>query len=163
MEVKCKQCDEVKSHNEFYEYKKGSGVFFSKCKECVKSNVSKHRVENIEKLRAYDRNRPNKAERVLANKERLDSDPIAKKKYDEQRAEWSKKNRHKRNANLKVSRAIMRGTIKREYNCSKCNSDIRIEAHHEDYEKPLEVIWLCSKCHHARHKEMKEEKRNAIF
>jgi hypothetical protein len=28
-----------------------------------------------------------------------------------------------------------------------------LEAHHEDYSKPLEVDWLCPDCHGARHKE----------
>jgi hypothetical protein len=27
-------------------------------------------------------------------------------------------------------------------------------AHHEDYDKPLEVVWLCQPCHKQRHKEI---------
>lgn len=36
--------------------------------------------------------------------------------------------------------------------CSICNSLDNIEAHHEDYTKPLEVIWLCREHHLDHHK-----------
>lgn len=35
--------------------------------------------------------------------------------------------------------------------CSVCQATEKIHAHHEDYSKPLDVIWLCNKCHHNRH------------
>jgi len=159
MEKTCKQCLEVKPLNEFYEYVKDSGAYFGKCKECIKSNVNKHREDNIEKVRSYDRNRPNHSERIQKNKERLDNDPIAKKKNNEQRNEWSKQNRHKRNANQKLSRSVLKGIVIRKFVCEKCPSDIKVEAHHEDYLKPLDVVWLCSKCHHLRHKELREIER----
>lgn len=35
--------------------------------------------------------------------------------------------------------------------CEKCGSDNKIEAHHLDYAKPLELVWLCKKCHTEEH------------
>lgn len=37
-------------------------------------------------------------------------------------------------------------------NCIKCNSTEKVEAHHHDYTKPLDVIWLCRICHLNEHK-----------
>jgi len=57
-------------------------------------------------------------------------------------------------AHNKLRSAIRNGTLKREP-CEKgCVSvDMRdgrssVQAHHDDYNKPLEVRWLCVKCHY---------------
>jgi len=54
-----------------------------------------------------------------------------------------------------VAMAIKKGTLIRPSQCSKClkhNSEVgKIEAHHPDYNKPLEVQWLCKKCHWLTH------------
>jgi hypothetical protein len=52
-----------------------------------------------------------------------------------------------------LNRAILRDEIKRE-SCQECGEG-RSEAHHQDYSKPLEVLWLCSIHHNATHKEIK--------
>jgi len=38
--------------------------------------------------------------------------------------------------------------------CSVCGSTDRIQAHHEDYDNPLDVTWYCAKHHRARHAEI---------
>ena len=37
-----------------------------------------------------------------------------------------------------------------EMNCEDCGKQAQ-HKHHEDYSKPLEVSYLCAKCHKARH------------
>lgn len=44
--------------------------------------------------------------------------------------------------------ALRDGRIVKPSNCSKCSKQsVRLDAHHHDYNKPLEVEWLCRKCH----------------
>ena len=57
----------------------------------------------------------------------------------------------KKNAQNAVWRAVSRGEIVRPDTCSKCAGGGDIEAHHHDYFKPLDVIWLCKKCHGMEH------------
>lgn len=46
-----------------------------------------------------------------------------------------------------VARALRNGTLVKPETCQRCPKKGRLEAHHEDYEKPLEVEWLCRRCH----------------
>lgn len=62
---------------------------------------------------------------------------------------WIKRNKEKHAAHSTVYRAIKRGELKR-LPCFCGN--IKVHAHHEDYSKPLEVEFLCSKHHKERHK-----------
>jgi hypothetical protein len=52
-----------------------------------------------------------------------------------------------------VNHAIRRGELIRQP-CAICGNEFG-NAHHEDYSKPFEIIWLCRSCHmklHARKK-----------
>lgn len=54
------------------------------------------------------------------------------------------------NARAYVNVYIRRGVIQRKP-CETCGEP-KAEKHHEDYDKPLEVVWLCRKCHLEHHK-----------
>ncbi len=50
-----------------------------------------------------------------------------------------------------VWRAVAKGTLKKPASCQRCKKPSRVEAHHEDYDKPLDVKWLCAECHTEVH------------
>lgn len=52
-----------------------------------------------------------------------------------------------------VHNAITAGRIKKEP-CSICGYPVA-QAHHEDYLKPLEIVWLCANHHGELHRRNK--------
>lgn len=50
-----------------------------------------------------------------------------------------------------VERATVNGELVRPKSCQECWRERMVHAHHEDYLKPLDVKWLCRKCHYKRH------------
>lgn len=56
--------------------------------------------------------------------------------------------REKTSAQGKAQRAIRRGDLVRQP-CVVCGHE-KVLAHHPDYDKPLDVVWLCPK-HHIWH------------
>lgn len=63
---------------------------------------------------------------------------------------WRNDNRDKCAAHWLVQSAIEQGRLLKQP-CSECGATGRIHAHHEDYTKPLDIIWLCGKCHNILH------------
>jgi hypothetical protein len=53
-----------------------------------------------------------------------------------------------------VNLAISHGDLISSDRCEHCGSpavNYKLEAHHSDYSKPLEVVWLCRSCHTSIH------------
>lgn len=69
-----------------------------------------------------------------------------------------------------LEKAVQKGIVVPKGTCELCGKTpkpmkdgrSRIQAHHTDYNKPLEVMWLCQKCHHAWHKKNKAVGRKEI-
>jgi hypothetical protein len=55
--------------------------------------------------------------------------------------------REKRLVKSKVQQALKTGKIVKPERCQSCNAKKPLCAHHKDYSKPLEVVWLCRACH----------------
>ena len=46
-----------------------------------------------------------------------------------------------------ATQALKRGKLVAPSICKNCEKRRRLEMHHEDYAKPLEVVFLCRPCH----------------
>jgi hypothetical protein len=62
-----------------------------------------------------------------------------------------RKSRTKLHAWWAIQDAVRRGHVQKPEHCSNCGTACSPDAHHADYEKPLEVEWLCRPCHLAAH------------
>jgi hypothetical protein len=65
---------------------------------------------------------------------------------------WESKNREKALAHRKVETHVKLGNIQK-MPCERCGS-LNVHAHHENYSRPLEIMWLCPIHHKQRHKEL---------
>lgn len=57
----------------------------------------------------------------------------------------------KRRANKKLYYAVKTGKVIKPEKCQRCNKKDKLHGHHPDYNKPLEVVWLCTMCHGREH------------
>jgi len=135
----CFKCNTVKPLEDFYKHPQMFDGHLNKCKECNKNDATANRNKNIEKIRAYDRARGKIPERIKAN--------------TEINRAWRQEDARRAVAHSRVARSIRDGSLVRQP-CCRCGEEKSV-AHHEDYDKPLEVMWLCQPCHKQRHKEMK--------
>ncbi len=73
------------------------------------------------------------------------------KKLKEQRKRfrtgYKKRNPKKIKAESEANRKIK---IPKGQLCEDCNKNLAVEKHHEDYNKPLKVKFLCKGCHNKR-------------
>jgi ribosomal protein S27AE len=56
-----------------------------------------------------------------------------------------------------LARAVRQGRIERPAECPRCGVVGKIQGHHKDYSKPLEVEWLCGLCHGQEHADERSE------
>lgn len=68
-------------------------------------------------------------------------------KNETRQANWRRANPAKYRAHLAVRRALASGTLQKQ-GCEVCGHVV-VDAHHDRYDEPLRVRWLC-RCHHAR-------------
>lgn len=78
-----------------------------------------------------------------------------KKKVYEAVLRSTKKHWEKQLARVKLGYQIKTGKIRRPETCKHCHKKKKVEGHHTDYSKPLEVDWLCRQCHVDADKQMR--------
>ena len=148
----CFKCGIEKDSSEFYAHKAMADGLLSKCKECTKADVSKNRRDKIDYYRSYDRKRGDLAHRVAARAAYAASER-GKERQNAGAKAWIKRNKEKRAAHVILNNAVRDGNIRKPDECDSCGvSGVRIHGHHEDYERPIDVTWLCPACHTGLHK-----------
>ncbi len=150
MSKACSKCGETKPLVEFNKDTKMADGCRSNCKACVKLYDRKRYRENAEDNRASaQKNRDdNPEEHKARSKLRYAANPEPKKASIKK---YRAANRHKTLAQNLVNRALKSGTLTRPSNCERCTNPAE-EAHHPDYSRPLDVIWLCVPCHGLEHR-----------
>lgn len=124
------------------------------CKPCWRQHVLEYRAANLAKVQAYDR------ERGLLE-HRKESVRRLAPKYKHKRAASSAANNakhpEKRAARIAAGNAIREGRLI-PAPCVRCGAS-KTHAHHEDYSRPMDVVWLCVHHHGERHREINEGRR----
>lgn len=173
MEKVCTGCEFLKSFDEFGNYRKAFDGKNQKCKACCKERSKKtvHSQEAIDKKTAYKAEWQRKKAPILNARAResyveniekkREQSKIRQKRYMktakgkathlESSKRWKEDNFEKYSAHQKVKVAMKSGKLIKPEKCEVCKKEGKIEAHHEDYSKPLDVIWMCQYCHLYHH------------
>lgn len=159
----CKRCKEDRKQDDF-EFRKDRACYRQVCKKCKNERSRKKYSEvalQIAKKRKDSRNEKSEElnakarERYWKNRndllEKAKRRPGYKKSNAKAASSWRMKNKEKTAAQQCVSRAVKSGKLVKAHRCSLCGSLEKLNAHHTDYAKPLEVIWLCTFCHKKVH------------
>ena len=110
----------------------------------------KNRQRIIKQGREYRESNIDKSKIINNNNWKQNKDFINAKRRDKYATNPNYKLKYE--AKSKVRRACEIGVLIKPSICQSCNSKEKLEGHHKDYSKPLEVIWLCRKCHKKNHR-----------
>jgi len=128
---KCFKCKKIKTLEQFYKHRGMGDGHLNKCKTCAKKDVRRryYDPETRPKIKEYERKRFQTAHRKT-------------KVAEYQRARRASKPGKNRARQLA-------GKLDKQP-CEQCG-EIRAEAHHSDYRRPLAVRWLCFTHHREAH------------
>jgi hypothetical protein len=135
---KCGKCKEEKSFDSFSKDKTKQYGLAGWCKECVKEFQSLDYIQEIKRAAQFKYSHTEKGRKT-----------------------------ERRHSPKRIQRMRTLGRINIHYltsklerqSCSVCGKE-RAQAHHEDYSKPLDVIWLCPLHHSQRHKELRCQQKS---
>ena len=175
---KCTKCLTEKSETEFFKKRKSLESF---CKVCRKQKHKERVLKNPEKYREKEKLRSEKRRETdewkiwrkvhqeinrlkINEKSRiywLGNDSVKEKaklwkksnidRVKKSLRTWIEKNPMKKRAHSILNYHVSVGNMSRPKKCVKCFKECKPDAHHVDYTKPLDVLWLCRQCHRNEH------------
>ena len=143
----CRLCKEEKEEIDFRVSNKKTGKMRSECRDCERVLNREYHLNNSEKI--SERHKNNRALRGVDYARKLDN------KHKNKREKYKEENKEKIKAHEILNSAIKSGTVIR-FPCKECGN-VKVDAHHEDYSKPLDVIFLCRKHHLILHRRAKNK------
>ena len=79
---------------------------------------------------------------------RYEKNSLYTEQVKERKKVWRNKHPERKSAHMKVYFALKKGILVKQP-CFICGE--KSEAHHPDYSRPLDVVWLCSSHHRQAH------------
>lgn len=135
----CFKCGETKPLAEYYRHPRMADGHLNKCKACAKQDVweSRH-VKHRDRVLSYERQRAAEPHRVELRARTT--------------TEWAEQHPERRRAQALLARAVRDGRVWKWPACAvpDCTSTEPV-AHHPDYSRPLDVVWLCQAHHKQAH------------
>ena len=131
---KCSECGQEKPLGEFNKNRNNKDGYQGRCRECF-SRYNKARYWSD----------PSRFKKSVAEYRKANLENVF-----ETRMAMCERNPCEKNAREAVNIAVELGYIDKPDHCMGCGrkaSETRISGHHYDYSKPLEVIWVCARCH----------------
>jgi len=135
--LRCSGCGKLLPVTSFHKANKDKRGYNYYCLICKAAVAKKYRKANREVKREYYKNNRDKILESL-------------KKYKQN-------NPLKVKAREVLHNAIENNRVIKPKRCSRCNKKFNphgICGHHEDYSKPLDVLWVCHQCHSAIHRKL---------
>lgn len=165
----CYACCTYRAYTQFGKNKSKKGGLSTECRSCKKVSDAayhlKHRAERLVAMKEYQKKNCEKLrikaiEYARSDTGRTHNIKATRKYYNTHKKEISIRmyeNNHtlhkdKYVARYKASNAIKLKKIIPPANCQDCHKKGGVEAHHEDYTKPFDLVFLCKKCHNKRHR-----------
>jgi hypothetical protein len=155
----CRLCGEEKPlATEFYRDKTNKTGYRNNCRQCQIDKAAEWAKANPEKFKAGQKRHYNKySERYKAKFRRRSAENPGRnyrlwgKAYNERHSaerlahvvRWQRDNPDKLKAQIKAR--VLKDKPDRCQGCPLETS--RLEKHHDDYSRPLDVRWLCKRCH----------------
>lgn len=149
--ILCIKCDKEQPDSEYYRSTiRANGT--GECKACTRARVIANREANIDYYREFDRKRANLPHRVQARKDYAETEQ-GQRALAKGKAAHYYRYPNRSAARNAVNNAVRDGRLYKPNQCESCSSETDLHGHHCDYNKPLDVMWLCDPCHKQWHRE----------
>ena len=149
----CFKCGQSKTLIEFYKRLETVDGHLNKCKVCTKNDAKASYRINIDKRKEYGRKRNAFPHRVRWQKH-YQQTLVGKAARKMATARWRQKFPRKYLTYIITHNAIRDNRLNKRP-CEICGETL-VQAHHDNYSKPLDVLWFCVRHHREKHVHMRE-------